>query len=179
MFTNCVIDDREGRQGSTDNLPKGLKSYPRQFSRLPYYEHLQIVHLFDSMHIGKNIIETLWKILDGRRDKEKIVKICNDIHESNHALKNFTHSNSNRDQINISALPWLLTKQQSDVIKEVIRKIRFPIGFAANINNLISKKSEFGPGLKTHDWHTFIKVSYVLLYLQYIHKICVLFIMLC
>ena len=123
LFTNCVIDDREGRQGSTDNLPKGLKSYPRQFSRLPYYEHLQIVHLFDSMHIGKNITETLWKILDGRRDKEKIVKICNDIHESNHALKNFIHSNSNRDQINISALPWLLMEQQSDAIKEVIRII--------------------------------------------------------
>ena len=74
MFTNCVIDDREGRQGSIENLPKGLKSYPRQFSRLPYYEHLHIVHLFDTMHIGKNITETLWKILDGRHDKEKISK---------------------------------------------------------------------------------------------------------
>ena len=71
MFTNCIIDDREGRQGSTENLPKGLKCYPRKFNRLPYYENLQIVHLFDTMHIGKNITETLWKILDGRRDKEK------------------------------------------------------------------------------------------------------------
>ena len=80
MLTNCVIDDREGHQGNTNNLPKGLKSYPRQFSRFPYYEHLQIVHLFDTMHIGKNIIETLWKILYGRHDKEKIVKFFNDIH---------------------------------------------------------------------------------------------------
>ena len=110
MFTNYVIDDHVDHQGSTDNLPKGLKIYPRQFSRLPYYKHLQIVHLFDTMHIGKNITETLWKILDGRRDKEKIVKICSDIHESNHALKNFIHSNNNRDQINISAIPWLLTE---------------------------------------------------------------------
>ena len=78
------------------------------------------MYLFDTMHIGNNVIETLYKILDGRRDKEKIVKICNDIHESNHALKNFIHSNSDRDQINISALPWLLTEQQSDAIKEVI-----------------------------------------------------------
>ena len=111
--------------------------------------------------------------------KKKLLKNCSDIHESNHALKNFIHSNSNRDHINISALPWLLMEQQSDAIKEVIRKIRFPIGFSANINTLISKKSEFGPGLKTHDWHTFIKVSYVLLYLQYIHKLRVLFFMLC
>ena len=47
------------------------------------------MHLFDAMHIGKNVIETLWKILDGRHDKEKLVKIYNDIDESNHALKFF------------------------------------------------------------------------------------------
>ena len=114
-----------------------MKSYPTQFSRLPYYKDLPIAHLFDAMHIGKNVTKTLWKMLDGRRDREQIANICTNIHESNHALKNFIHSNSNRDQINISALPWLLTKQQSDAIKEVIQKIQFPTGFAANINNLI------------------------------------------
>ena len=36
-----------------------MKSYPIQFNRLPYYEHLQIAHLFDTMHIGKNVTETL------------------------------------------------------------------------------------------------------------------------
>ena len=46
------------------------------------------MHLFDPMHIGKNVTETLWKILDGRHDKDQIVKICSDIEESNHAMKN-------------------------------------------------------------------------------------------
>ena len=87
LFTNCVIDDHEGHQGNTDNLSKGLKSYPRQFSRFPYYENLQIVHLFDTMHIRKNVIEMLWKILDGRHDKEKLAKICSVIHDSIHAMK--------------------------------------------------------------------------------------------
>ena len=64
-----------------------MKSYPTQFSRLPYYKDLPIAHLFDAMHIGKNVIETLWKMLDGRCDREQIAKICTDIHESNHALK--------------------------------------------------------------------------------------------
>ena len=75
--------DHEGVNG----LPRGMKSYPKQFSRLPYYDHLLVVHLFVTMHIGKNVTETLWQILDGRSDKEKMVKICNDIHESNHAMK--------------------------------------------------------------------------------------------
>ena len=67
-----------------------------QFSRLPYYEHLQIVHLFDTMHIEKNITEFLWRILDGRTDNERIGKTCSDIQEVNHALQSVIN-NSNGD----------------------------------------------------------------------------------
>ena len=73
-------------EGINNGLPRGMKSYPAKFMRLPYYEELKISHLFDTMHIGKNVIETLWRIIDGRRDKEKIVKICIDIQEANHAM---------------------------------------------------------------------------------------------
>ena len=129
------------------------------------------MHLSNTMHIGKNITETLWKILDGRHDKEKIVKICSDIQEANHAMKNVIQLNSDEDQINISALPWLLTEQQSNAIKEVIQKIRFPTRFAANINNIITKKGECGSEMKTHDWHTFIKVI-ILVYYIYLYNAC-------
>ena len=59
-----------GHQGINNKaLPRGMKSYPEQFNRLTYYEHLEIVHLFDTMHIGKNVTYILWGILDGMRDK--------------------------------------------------------------------------------------------------------------
>jgi hypothetical protein len=76
-LTSMIHDvcDHEGING----LPRRMKSYPKKFSRCPYYGNLQIVHLFDTIHIRKNVAETLWRILDGRSDKEKIVKICNDI----------------------------------------------------------------------------------------------------
>ena len=99
-----------------------MKSYPTQFSRLPYYKDLSIMHLFDAMHIGKNVTETLWKMLDGRHDREQIAKICTDIYESNHALNFFIESNSNGDCINTSVLPLLLMEKQSDALKEVIKK---------------------------------------------------------
>ena len=70
-----------------NGLPGGMKSYPIQFSRLPYYEHLQITHLFDTMHIGKNVTEMIWRTLDGRYDKDKIGKIFSDIAEANHTLQ--------------------------------------------------------------------------------------------
>ena len=87
-----------------------MKSYPKQFSRLPYYEPLQIAHLFDTMHIGKNVTETLWRILDGESEKERIVKICNDIQEANHAIKDVIQFHRIGDQININSLPWILTE---------------------------------------------------------------------
>lgn len=73
-------------------------------------------------HIGKNVTKTLWKILDGRHDKEKLVKICSDIHDSKHVTKNIIESNRNGNQIIASALPWLLMGQKSNAIEEVIQK---------------------------------------------------------
>ena len=92
-----MITDGREHEG-VNGLPRGMKSYPTQFSRFSYYEHLKIVHLFDAMHIGKNVAETLWRILDGRSDKEKIVKICNDIDESNHAMKDIIEHLNNDEE---------------------------------------------------------------------------------
>ena len=134
-----------------------MKSYPIQFRWLPYYDHLQIAHLFDTMHIGKNVTETLWGLLELRREKDKVVKSCKDIEESNHAMKYVIQFHRNKDQININSLPWMLTEPQSNVVKEVMRKIKFPIGFCVNMKNIITKKGDFAR-VKTHDWHFFMKV---------------------
>ena len=99
----------------------------------------------------------LWRQLDGRTDKERIGKICSEIQEANHALQSvIINSNGDCHQQNIS-LPWCLTEQQSNIVKEVIRKIRFPMGFSSNIKNILMKKGDFG-GVKTHESHTLIKV---------------------
>ena len=65
LFSN-IIDAYESCQGINDQLLIRIKIYPTQFSRLPYYKDLPIVDLFDVMYIGKNVTETLWKILDRR-----------------------------------------------------------------------------------------------------------------
>jgi len=74
--------------------------------------------------------------------KKKIVNICNDIKEANHAMKSVIHSNSNADMKNIIAIPWLLTDQQRNDVKEVIEKKIFPTGFSSNIKNILTKKGE-------------------------------------
>ena len=54
-----IHDGRLNHEG-INGIPQGMKSYSKKFSRFPYYDHLQIVHLFDTMHIGKNVFDTLW-----------------------------------------------------------------------------------------------------------------------
>ena len=98
--------------------------------------------------------ETLWWIIYMAGGIKQIVKICNHIQEANHAMQSVIWSNNHWDQNN---LPWLLTEQQSNGVKEVIQRIKFPMGFCSNIKNILMKKGEFGR-VKTHDWHTFIKV---------------------
>jgi hypothetical protein len=72
-------DEGRHHECANNGLPQGMKFYPTQFMRFPDYEELKLVYLFDTMHIGTNVTETLWKIIDGRRDKEKVVKLCTDI----------------------------------------------------------------------------------------------------
>ena len=62
-----------------------------------------------------------------RREKDKIVKAFKDIQEGNHAMKYVIQFHSNGDQININSIPWIFTEHQSNFVKKVMRKIKFPI----------------------------------------------------
>jgi hypothetical protein len=77
------------------------------------------------------------------------------------------YSNRSDGVLDRNNLPWLLTEQQSNDVKVVIQRIKIHTGFASNIKNILTKKGEFG-GVKTHDWHTFIKVIilvYIFIYI--------------
>ena len=113
--------------------------------------------MFDTMHIKNNVTETLWRLLELRSNKEKIVKFCKDIQEGNHAMKYIILFHRNEVQNNINSIPWMLMEKQSNVVKEVMWKIKFPIGFCLNMENIITKKSDF-VGVKTCDWNLFMKV---------------------
>ena len=81
------------------------------------------------MHIGKNVTETLWRLLELRREKDKIVKDCKDIQERNHAMKDVIQFHSNGEHVNINSIPWMFTEQQSNAVKELMRKLNFPLVF--------------------------------------------------
>ena len=96
------------------------------------------------------------------KERDKVVKVCKDIQESNHSMKYVIQFHTNEEQVNINSIPWMFMEQQSNVVKEVTRKIKFPASFCANLKNVITKKGDFA-GVKTHDWHVFIKVIIIVM----------------
>ena len=54
-----------------------------------------------------------------KEGEDKVVKVCKDIQESNHAMKDVIQFHTNREQVNINSIPWMFTEQQSNVVKEV------------------------------------------------------------
>ena len=44
---------------------------------------------------------------------------------------------------NLTNIPWLLTEQESTIVKEVEWKINFPTSFASNINKISRNKGYF------------------------------------
>ena len=55
-----MLHEGHHHEGINNGLPQGIKCYPTQFMRFPYYEEIKIAHLFDTIHIGKNVTESLW-----------------------------------------------------------------------------------------------------------------------
>ena len=68
----------------------------------------------------------------------------------------------NGEQVNINSIPWIFTEQQSNVVKEVMWKIKLSTRFCANLKNIITKKGDFA-GFKTQDWHVFMKVIIIVM----------------
>jgi hypothetical protein len=57
---HAIMKDIGMEYQSIDACPDDHIIYLTQFMKLPYYKDLKIVHLFDTMHIGKNVTKTLW-----------------------------------------------------------------------------------------------------------------------
>ena len=77
-------------------------------------------------------------------------------------MKNVIQFHSNGDQIDINTIPWLFMEQQSNVVKEVMQKIKFSTRFCVNLKNIITNKGDFA-GVKMHDWHIFMKVIIIVI----------------
>jgi len=64
----------------------------------------------------------------------------------------------------------VINRETKKLCKRGHQRIKFPTAFSSNIKNILMKKDKFC-GVKTHDWHTFIKVILLVYIFIYIGNI--------
>ena len=81
------------------------------FYQLSYWEHLDIVHLLDPMHILKNILSSLWRNISSRKTNTLVVG--RDLIYSNNKKRHSPRKESRREvdsswYFKEGDVPWIL-----------------------------------------------------------------------
>ena len=153
--SEVTSDNDDELRPSSRGGKKSMAQHCSIWYMLEYWKDLKITHLLDPMHIFKNVAHSLWNHLVGFKDTEAArtdLKICN----CKPSL--WPIVNDETGKITYSQAPWVLTRQEISIINEWIRSIRTPTGYGASLQNMFTMDDNSLSGLKTHDWHNFIKV---------------------
>ena len=68
----------------------------------------------------------------------------------------------NRENETYAEAPWILKKKELDQLKNVIRSIRTHTGYGSSLDKCFIVDGHI-TGFKTHDFHNFMKVLYIII----------------
>ena len=126
------------------------------FFELEYWKFLLLRHNLDTMHIEKNVCESIYgtllnipgKTKDGlatRKDLESM-KIRSELAPEYHDKK-----------IRLPPACYTLKRDEKRKVCETLASIKVPEGYSSNIRNLVSMKDLKLIGLKSHDCHALMQ----------------------
>ena len=145
--------------------PKGM-SRRSILLTLPYWEKLKIQHLLDPMHIFKNVAQTIWDHLIGKKDS---IGAREDLRSIRRLPTSAVPRAGPSGRMVLPKAPWILAKKEQDRVKGVIASIRTPTGYMRSLKGAFTKTKKGGAtqlyGLKSHDWHKMLQV-----YINLLHK---------
>jgi hypothetical protein len=144
-------DDRRSRASNKIGMEPNMSIW----FTLEYWQHLKICHLLDPMHIFKNVGHSLWKHLIGLKDTHASRASLVEYNSKPHL---WSRENSITGNIEHPKTPWVLTPEEISILNIRIRSIRTPTGHGASLRNIFTMDDTALSGLKTHDWHNFLKV---------------------
>ena len=162
ILTQYKRDDLKRRgDGQKKRVPARSRSHNWKkksiFFELPYWEHNLIRHNLDVMHIEKNVCDNvLWTILRVvGKSKDNVNSRC-DLEEMK--IRKPLHVQSRGS--NKAYLPpaiFSMTKEEKDTFLTVLKEVRVPDGYAANISRCVRLSDRSIGGLKSHDSHVLMQ----------------------
>ncbi|KAL3810174.1 hypothetical protein ACJIZ3_000048 [Penstemon smallii] len=145
------IDNMFGKNVGDQNLPYGWKKKSILFD-LPYREKNLVCHNLDVMHIEKNVCDkVLYTLMDSDKSKDNY-KARLDLQKMGlrPALHPFVDE---RGKKWIPASSFTLNRSEKERFCKVLKNIKVPDGYAANMSRCVHLKPRRIFGLKSHDSH--------------------------
>jgi hypothetical protein len=147
--------ERINDETTNDKLPIGWTKFSI-FYQLPYWQELLIRHMLDVMHIEKNICDNLLSTLlqDALKSKDDLrarqdliaLQIRDDLQARD--------IGNNKFELPSSRIT--MSKDEMQRFCEVLKSVKSPDGYSANISSKVQVKERKILGLKTHDYHVLL-----------------------
>jgi len=112
------------------------------------------------MHIEKNIIVSLMKILSNAKEAKSDSLALRQELQARGMMKELHPRQTNELDRDGNAVytyaraPWIWTQQELQIVMDVMRSIRPPTNYGSSLSYKIGDKKMVG--LKTHDWHNIL-----------------------
>lgn len=144
---SCKGKRKQGR----DIMPHNWKKKSIFFS-LPYWENLLIRHNLDVMHIEKNVNDNvLWTLLNADGKTKDNIKSRLDMQLM--GIRESLHLRQNGSKTIVPSACFSLSKEEKSIFLKLLKSIKVPDGYAANISRCVHLKDRKIIGLKSHDNH--------------------------
>ncbi|KAL8099331.1 hypothetical protein AgCh_031838 [Apium graveolens] len=126
------------------------------FWDLPYWEHLQVRHCLDFMHIEKNVCESLVGTLLNIPGKSKDgMKARLDMQEMGIRVELAPQQSGKRAYLPPAC--YTLSRKEKISFCECLSSVKVPSGYSSNPKNIVSMKDLKLVGMKSHDCHVLMQ----------------------
>nr|XP_027109172.1 uncharacterized protein LOC113729044 [Coffea arabica] len=156
---DMIVSELGDLQIKIGKLVKGNPKLPFNWKKrsiffdLPYWKDNVLRHNLDFMHIEKNVCENIWGTLLDIEDKAK------DHYNSRRDLremgirKELHPIETEPGKVYLPPSSFAMDKKQKTMFCNVLKKVKVPDGYAANVSRCVRVKPPRISGLKSHDNH--------------------------
>lgn len=122
------------------------------FFQLPYWETLLVRHNLDPMHVEKNVFDNIVNtLLDVDKRSKDNLNARLDLQEM--GIRPDLHPQVIGSKSCLPPALYSMSSQEKKLFCQVLKDVRFPIGYASNLHGKVRVEEKRLVGLKSHDCH--------------------------
>ena len=152
-----LCSERDVNRGPEKNIWKKRSI----FWDLPYWEHLEVRHCIDVMHVEKNVCDSLIGLLLNIRDKTKDgVNARRDLVDMNIRTE-LAPKEIDKGRTYLPLAYYTMSKAERNELCQSLYGVKVPSGYSASNKKLVSMEDLKLICMKSHDCHVLMTSNYL------------------